>query len=155
MNASVEHRLPPLTQGQLTHSLRARLAEHLYDDSRAPAAGVAIYTLSDPRDLRQIVYVGQTTAPRRRLLQHVNTARLWLPDEMPWWVKSPKLRPLYGWIRRLYRSDGQLPVMVVCAWVEAAQAQVAERASIYECLQQAQPLLNVEKERVERQLVLI
>ena len=53
-----------------------------------------IYTLSDPRDLRQVRYVGQTSAPRRRLLQHLNAARLWLPDERPWWIKDEKAAPV-------------------------------------------------------------
>lgn len=51
--------------------VRQRLGAQLYDDSGARAAGVAIYSLSDPRDLRAIRYVGQTAAPRRRLLQHL------------------------------------------------------------------------------------
>jgi len=74
--------------------VRQRLGAQLYDDSGARAAGVAIYSLCDPRDLRAICYIGQTAAPRRRLLQHLRCARLWLPDEVPWWVPSPRLRPL-------------------------------------------------------------
>ena len=38
------------------------------------------------RDVRQVRYVGQTRDPRRRFSQHLNVARLWLPDELPWWV---------------------------------------------------------------------
>ena len=146
---------PTLSQAQLTHYVRARLAEHLFDESDVSAAGVAIYSLSDPRNVREIRYVGQTIAPRRRLLQHLNTARLWLPDQLPWWIKSPKLRPLYGWIRQLYRDGGRLPVMVICDWVDRTAARHAERARICECLEQQRPLLNYESEILRRQLLLI
>ena len=146
---------PPLSQAQLRRYVRIRLAEHLFDDSGVAAADVAIYSLSDPRNVREIFYVGQTSAPRRRLLQHLNTARLWLPDQLPWWIRSPKLRPLYGWIRQLYRDGGRLPVMVVCDWVERTAARHAERARICECLEQQGPLLNYEAELLQRQLLLI
>ena len=146
---------PTLSQAQLTRYFRTRLAEHLFDDSGVAAAGVAIYSLSDPRNVREILYVGQTIAPRRRLLQHLRTARLWLPDQLPWWIKSPKLRPLYGWIRQLYREGGRLPVMVVCDWVERAAARHAERARICECLEQQGAPLNYEAELLRRQLLLI
>src|SRR4051812_37777674 len=92
----------PLTQAELSRYVRRHIGSHLCDDSAMPANGIAIYSLSDPRDVRHIRYVGQTSSPRRRFLQHVNTARLWLPDEVPWWVASPKLRPLYTWLRELY-----------------------------------------------------
>jgi hypothetical protein len=131
--------------------LRRRLGAQLYDDSGAPPAEVAIYSLSDPRDLRAIRYVGQTAAPRRRLLQHLRCARLWLPDEVPWWVPSPQLRPLYHWIREMYRDGGRLPVMVVGAWVEARDARLAERAEIQRCLERQLPLLNFELELLGRQ----
>jgi hypothetical protein len=146
---------PTLSQAQLRRYVRIRLAEHLFDDSGAAAGGVAIYSLSDPRKVREILYVGQTSAPRRRFLQHLNTARLWLPDQLPWWIRSPKLRPLYGWIRQLYRDDGRLPVMVVRDWVERAAARHAERARICECLEWQAPLLNFEAELLQRQLLLI
>ena len=146
---------PTLSQAQLRRYVRIRLAEHLFDDSGAAAGGVAIYSLSDPRKVREILYVGQTSAPRRRFLQHLNTARLWLPDQLPWWIRSPKLRPLYGWIRQLYRDGGRLPVMVVRDWVERAAARHAERARICECLEQQGPLLNFEAELLQRQLQLI
>ena len=129
---------------------------HLYDDSGVAPRGTAIYCLSDPRDVREVRYVGQTNVPRRRFLQHLNTAKLWLPDETPWWVKSPKMRPLYGWIRELYRDGRRLPVMVVCAWVETvSDARVAERSRIYECLEKRLQLLNVESEILGRQIPLI
>jgi hypothetical protein len=135
--------------------LRRRLGVQLYDDSGAPPAEVAIYSLSDPRDLRAIRYVGQTAAPRRRLLQHLRCARLWLPDEVPWWVPSPQLRPLYHWIREMYRDGGRLPVMVIGAWVEARDARLAERAEIQRCLERQLPLLNFELELLGRQRLLL
>jgi hypothetical protein len=144
------------TKAEMARHIRRRLDSHLYDDSAAAPRGTAIYSLSDPRDLQQIRYVGQTNAPRRRFLQHLNTARLWMPDETPWWVASPKLRPLYAWIRELYRDELRLPIMVITAWVESAEgARMAERTRIFECLERRLPLLNVETEILGRQLPLI
>jgi hypothetical protein len=139
---------PLQSPAQLARCLRARLARQIYDDSGAAAAGSAIYSLSDPRDIRAIRYVGQTLSPRRRLAQHLATARLWLPEQTPWWVKSPRLRPLYRWIRELYADEGRLPVMVVHAWLDPADARRAEREQIRECLARQLPLLNVERERL-------
>ncbi len=139
----------------MTRYLRARLVAHYCDDSGVAAHGIAIYTLSDPRDLRAIRYVGQSAAPRRRLGQHLSAARLWLPEGTPWWVKSQRLRPLYEWMRELFADEGRLPVMEVRAWVPASQARGAERLHIYECLQQQLPLLNFESELLRRQLLLI
>jgi hypothetical protein len=139
----------------LARQVRRRLDALVCDDSGVAAEGVAIYTLSDPRTLRTVRYVGQTAVPRRRFLQHVRTARLWLPDELPWWVRSPRLRPLYGWIRELFAEEGRLPVMVVTSWVAAAQARVCERALICACLEGQQPLLNFEGELRRRQPLLL
>jgi hypothetical protein len=145
-----------LSKAQLAHHIRRHVDAQLYDASAAPQEGFAIYGLSDPRDIRDLRYVGQTTRPRRRFLQHLSTATLWLPDERPWWVKSPKLRPLYDWIRDLYGDGFRLPTMVVYAWVStAADARVAERARIYECLTLGLPLLNVETEILGRQIPLV
>jgi hypothetical protein len=138
----------PREPAQLARYVRARLAAQLYDDSGELPAGTAIYSLSDPRDIRAIRYIGQTVAPRRRLAQHLATARLWLPEQTPWWVKSPQLRPLYRWIRQLYEDEGRLPLMVVLAWVEPGHARRAEREQIHECLAKRLPLLNVESERI-------
>jgi hypothetical protein len=144
------------TKLELGRHFRSHVDAQLYDDSGVCPQGSAIYFLSDPRDIRQIRYVGQTSAPRRRFLQHLNTAMLWLPDETPWWVKSPKLRPLSGWIRQLYRDELRLPVMVVTAWMQtASQARIAERARIYECLEMRLRLLNVETEILGRQIPLL
>ena len=135
--------------------LQTRLNAQLYDDSGVARGEVAIYALSDPRDLREIRYVGQTRAPGRRLRQHLSTARLWLPEQTPWWVKSPRLRPLYEWIRELHRDGERLPVMVICAWVEATRARTAEREHICACLERQLPLLNVEGERLRQKRLLI
>jgi hypothetical protein len=125
--------------------VRARVVAHLYDETGADARGTAIYTLSDPRDLRTVRYVGQTRAPRRRFLQHVHTARLWLPDDLPWWVIAERYRPLYEWVRALFREERRLPVMIVTAWHDvAAEATIAERGLIQESLRRRMPLLNVE-----------
>jgi hypothetical protein len=146
---------PTLTQAQLLRHIRRRLGALLFDESPGAAAGVAIYSLSDPRDIRAIRYVGQSAAPRRRLLQHLSAARLWLPDEKPWWVRAPQLRPLYAWIRQLYADESRLPVMVISAWVEPAHARAAERLRIHECLQRQLPLLNAGTELLRRQRLLI
>jgi hypothetical protein len=144
------------TQAQLSRHFRGHVGAQLYDDSGAAARGSAIYSLSDPRDIRAVRYVGLSNAPKRRFLQHLNTARLWLPDDTPWWVKSPQIRPLSEWIRALYRDDYRLPVMVISAWVETvAEARVAERTRIYACLEQRLQLLNVETEILGPQLPLI
>lgn len=135
--------------------VRARVASQLYDESGAEAYGTAIYTLSDPRELRAVRYVGQTRAPRRRWLQHVRTARLWIPDELPWWVLEPRHRPLYEWIRALFRDERRLPVMIVTAWHgEREQATLAERRSIQEHLRREVPLLNVELAELDSQIPL-
>jgi hypothetical protein len=144
------------TKAQLARRIRDHVRAHLYDESGGTDQGTAIYTLSDPRDIRAVRYVGQTGNPRRRFLQHLNTARLWLPEETPWWVQSPKLRPLYEWIRELYRDGERLPVMVVGAWVQKAyDARLAERSRIFECLEKDMPLLNFESELLGRQMQLI
>ena len=135
-----------LTKTQLARRIRRHIEVELYDASGTSPGGIAIYTLCDPRDLRGIRYVGQTGAPRQRFAQHLNTARLWLPDERPWWIPSPKLRPLYAWIRALYRDEERLPTLVISAWVDTASARVSERTRIFECLAQGLPLLNIERE---------
>ena len=144
------------TKAELGRHFRSHVGARLYDDSGFAARGTAIYSLSDPRDIRQVRYVGQSSAPRRRFLQHLNTAMLWMPDETPWWVKSPKLKPLSAWVRQLYRDERRLPVMVITAWVEtASQARVAERARIYQCLERHLQLLNVETQILGRQIPLL
>jgi hypothetical protein len=142
---SDQGRIGSPTKARLSRHFRASLSSHLVDASRGSGEGTAIYTLCDPRELRVARYVGRTTSPPRRLLQHLGTARLWMPDEIPWWVSSPRLRPLYGWIRDLYRDGERLPVMVVADWVEDEKlAGMVERAFIERCLAERLPLLNYE-----------
>jgi hypothetical protein len=140
---------------ELERYVRSRVVAHLYDEARESRGSAAIYTLSDPRDVAAVRYVGQTLAPRRRFLQHLGTARLWLPDETPWWIRSPKYRPLYTWIRALYRDQARLPVMIVRARVEESSARAAERTLINECLIGRCALLNVEAETGGPQLPLL
>jgi hypothetical protein len=79
-----------------------------------------------------------------------------LPDEIPWWVQSAKLRPLSEWIRDLYRDEYRLPTMIISAWVDTiSDARVAERARICECLEKRLQLLNVESQTIGRQVLLI
>ena len=145
-----------LNRVQIGQLVRRHVREQLYDESDVSAHGVAIYILSDPRSLRDVRYVGQTSSPARRFLQHLKTARLWLPDDVPWWVQSPKLRPLYNWIRELYADEYRLPVMVVSAWADSVrEARVIERALIVECLRECRRLLNVEVEILGRQIPLV
>lgn len=148
----------PLDRPQLARLVRLRLPGLLLDETGgAPAEGaVAVYTLSDPRDLRDVRYVGQTRSPQRRLLQHIHTARLWLPDDLPWWFGKPKLRPLYDWIRALHRDEYRLPVMLVTAWTGSVRAaRLAERELIHAHLNRRQELFNVEREILERQVPLL
>jgi len=139
-----------------THLVRSHVTAHLYDESGTAAWGTAIYCLSDPRDIRAVRYVGQTKDPKRRFLQHLNTARLWVPDETPWWVKSPKLRPLSEWIRALYQDEYRLPTMVIAEWVvKDSDARLAERNRICSCLRDQLRLLNVESRLIGKQMLLV
>ena len=143
-------------QRELALFVRRHTRTNLYDESGVSAGGVALYGLSDPRDIRAVRYIGQTRAPARRFLQHINIARLWLPDDLPWWVKSPQLRPLYSWIRELYAEDRRLPVMLISAWAPSAkEARLAERSLIIECLRTGHDLYNVEREILGGQQPLI
>jgi hypothetical protein len=144
------------TKAELARRIRQHVARELYDDSDLLPMGTAIYSLADPRDLRLTRYIGQTSTPRRRFLQHLSTARLWLPEERPWWVKQPRLRPLYEWLRELYGHEQRLPTMVIHSWVGTTHsARLAERAWIVAALAKDLPLLNVERELLGRQIPLI
>jgi len=146
----------PLDRPQIARYVRNHVAAQLYDASGLPPHGTAVYTLSDPRELREVRYVGQSKAPKRRFMQHLTTGRLWLLADTPWWIKDPKLRPLSQWIRELYLEEMRLPTMVICDWVQtAAEARVAERARICTCLQDQFQLLNVESEYSGRQIQLL
>lgn len=148
---------PTLSRAQLVQQIKSHVATQLYDASEPETReGTAIYALSDPREIRRVRYVGQTKAPRRRFLQHIAAARLWLPDERPWWVKSPKLLPLYTWIRELHRDQYRLPVMVISSWAATtAAARHAERLRIYECLARRLPLVNIEADILGKQILLV
>lgn len=139
-----------VSKPRIAWHVRCRVDDLLVDDTDQLPDEVAIYTFSDPRDVRQARYVGQTTDPRRRYLQHVNQAKLWLPDETPWWIKSPKQRPLYEWIRNLYRDERRLPVMMIVAWTDKYDALRQERRHIHTCLGAQLPLLNRENENIDR-----
>jgi hypothetical protein len=143
-----------LSQVQVSRLIRARLGQLLVDDSSTSPGQAAQYILSDPRDLRCVRYIGQTLAPRRRLLQHLNAGRVWIPDELPWWVKNPELRPLYEWIRGLFRDGLRLPVMIITEWTTAPEARAIERQRILEALSQGQPLFNVEARGANQQMAL-
>jgi hypothetical protein len=145
-----------LTRTSLARLTAQHVRQELYDDSGMDPVGIAIYSLADPRDLRVPRYVGQTSSPRRRLLQHIRMARLWLPDETPWWVKQPALRPLYEWLRELHSGEHRLPTMIIHSWTATPkQARFAERARIYDALTQQHPIFNVEREFLGQQLPLI
>jgi hypothetical protein len=145
-----------LAKEPLSRALRRHVLRELYDDSGVPPLGTAIYSLADPRDLRLTRYIGQSSAPRRRFLQHLHTARLWVPDEVPWWIEQPRLRPLYEWLRALHRQEQRLPTMIIHAWTETTRAaRDAERARIHAALALQLPLLNVEGESPGGQLSLI
>jgi len=145
-----------LSKTQLAHRIRKHVQRELFDGSHTIPSGTAIYSLADPRELGIPRYIGQTAAPHRRFLQHLRTARLWVPDERPWWVHQPKLRPLYEWIRELHRAEDRLPTMVIHTWVETTQAaRLAERTRIFDALANRLPLLNVESETLRGQMTLI
>lgn len=141
-----------ITRAGFSLQVRRRLPLMLMDDCSDVAGDFAVYTLSDPRDVRDVRYVGQTRAPPSRYRQHVNKACPWLPDDMPWWFKAPKDRPLHEWIRALHRDGGRLPVMIIvsrCTELRAARA--AERALIFQCLEQGLPIFNFEAQLALRQ----
>jgi hypothetical protein len=136
---------------QIVRLIRSRCASHIVDLSGTEPDDAAIYTLSDPREIRVVRYVGQTSSPRRRFLQHLTAAKLWLPDELPWWIKRPEMKSLYQWIRELYRDERRLPVMVVTTWAQASDALAQERDLICAHLRRQSPLLNRESETFKRQ----
>jgi hypothetical protein len=145
-----------MTAGEFRKIAYRHVMQELYDDSGMPPASIAIYSLFDPRDLRAVRYVGQTSAPQQRFRQHLHTARMWLPDEVPWWVKSVQLRPLYVWIRGLYLDSGHLPTMVITQWTDSrADALAAERTRIYECVKRQSLLFNAEMQALGPQIPLL
>jgi hypothetical protein len=53
-------------RGELARFIRAHTRTNLYDESGVGRNKVAIYCLSDPRNIRDIRYIGQTRAPPSR-----------------------------------------------------------------------------------------
>lgn len=122
---------PVVTPAEITRRLRREVGVLVCDDSQRPPEGIALYTLSDPRDVRAVRYVGQSRAPARRYGQHVRAACLWLCVPTPWWVRRPHLVPLYTWIRALHEDGARLPFMLVTHWVPALeQARALEQSLI-------------------------
>jgi hypothetical protein len=145
-----------MRNASLSRSAAAAARAHVHAGVPDAPGGTAIYTLADPRVVRCPRYVGQTRDPYARFAQHVQTARLSLTDAMPWWVRSPKHRPLYLWIRELHRDGGRLPFMCVEEWVDSgADPLVAERAAIMRWLARGATLLNVEAINLGAQLSLL
>jgi hypothetical protein len=139
------------TQALIARRVRRELPFLISDDSPAGCGEFALYTLADPRDVRGVRYVGQTRAPRRRYLQHVRSARLWLAAERPWWIQLPRLRALYVWIRELYADERRLPFMLVREWCASeAEARARERGLITELAARGLPILNVEAGRLRQ-----
>lgn len=52
-----------LIRTQLARRMGQHVDRELYDDSRLAPAGIAIYSLADPRELLLSRYIGQTAAP--------------------------------------------------------------------------------------------
>ena len=153
---SLAHKRWKMRNTFATRSIAAAARSHVHVDACGAHGGTAIYTLADPRDVQSPRYVGQTRDPHTRFAQHVQMARLWLPDVTPWWVRSPKHRPLYAWIRELNRDGGRLPFMWVEEWVEAdLDPLVAERAAIMRWLARGAALLNAEALKLGAQLPLL
>jgi hypothetical protein len=133
----------------LVRRLRGALQAQVCDVTAGERAGIALYTLSDPRDVRAVRYVGQTGAPLRRYRQHVRAACLWLSAAGPWWVRAPHLVPLHGWIRALHADGGRLPFMLVHQWVPTLAEALALEQSLIDTHRAAGCLLlNCEALRV-------
>ncbi len=143
---STDAHVIPESEARIAIARRLRIARihNIIDQTDGASGDVAIYALSDPRDVQAARYVGQTRNPASRFTQHVNMARLWLPDELPWWIERPELRPLYTWIRALYGDGGRLPVMFVVGWTTSLLARSDERRFIASYLTGGLPLLNFE-----------
>jgi hypothetical protein len=158
MNACDNMELQDVCQRRAAVARLVRTAawSHVHDACGGASGSAAIYTLADPRDVRCPRYVGQTRDPRRRFAQHVRAARLWLPDALPWWVRAPRQRPLYEWLRALHRDGGRLPFLLVEEWIDVGgDPLAAERAAIIDLCSRGAPLLNVEAERLRTQRPLL
>lgn len=117
--------------GDIALRLRRHLGVLICDTSDAERVGVALYTLSDPRDVRAVRYVGQSSAPTRRYRQHVRAACLAQDGARPWWLRQPHLGPLHEWIRALHADGGRLPFMLITNWAPSvAAARLLEQSLI-------------------------
>jgi hypothetical protein len=134
----------------LARRIRQCGLHNIVDQTGTERGEVAIYILCDPRDIEDVRYVGQTRDPVARFAQHVNAARLWLPDELPWWIRRESLRPLYEWIRALYRDGERLPMMFVVGWTTAELARSDERRFVRAFVREELPLLNHEADDLRR-----
>jgi hypothetical protein len=124
----------------LTQRIRDCRRHNIIDQTGVAPGEVAIYTLSDPRDVRLVRYVGQTRNPPSRLTQHLHAARLWLPDELPWWIRQEELRPLYTWIRELHGDGGRLPAAGdVRGRVDHCATGAARRAPLHQAVRGRRP----------------
>ena len=129
--AELSGSLGGVTRDELALRLRRQLSALICDASDGERAGVALYTLSDPREVRAVRYVGQSRAPMRRYRQHVRAACLALDAAAPWWVRQPHLGPLHEWIRALHADGGRLPFMLITQWVPSvAAARLLEQSLI-------------------------
>lgn len=137
--------LRTVAHGDVVGQLR-RLAPGLVCDiSDGERAGVALYTLSDPRDVRAVRYVGQSRAPLRRYGQHVRAACLELDVPPPWWLRQPHLGPLQEWIRALHADGERLPFMLITHWAPSVgAARVLEQSLIRAHQARGCALLNCE-----------
>jgi hypothetical protein len=134
-----------------TRDPHARFAQHvrtarlwLPDDERMDARGRATQARAGMPEVEQ----RREQLPARAGMPEVEQRREQLPGavaDTPWWVRSPKHRPLYAWIRALHSDGGRLPFMWVEEWVGPdADALVAERAAIMRWLARGAELLNAE-----------
>jgi hypothetical protein len=144
----------PLAGGVVRQRLRQQRAQLVCDVATAlpdGSAGVALYLLSDPRTVRAVRYVGQSRAPVRRYTQHVHAACLpQTLQQAPWWLREPRLLPLYQWIRALYADGGRLPFMLITERAPSvAAARGREQLLIAEHHRAGHELLNHEALRPE------
>jgi len=115
---------------------------------------IAIYSLADPRALRSPRYIGQTTDPARRHLQHLRNAQPWevAGSDHAWWHTPHRLLALYAWIRDLWQAEQLLPCLLVHEWVTSPlAAQVAERRRIADGVCRGMALFNFEARRLRDQ----
>jgi hypothetical protein len=133
------------TQERLRQRLRAALPQLMHDVSGCEPAGIALYALADPRDVRALRYIGQTGSPARRYRQHVRAACLGAGTDRPWWICEPHLLALHRWIHALHADGNRLPFMLVTHWTATiADARALERQLILEHIAAGHELLNRE-----------